>query len=235
LCLAIIVVTGVFLWMRHRRLLMWYAVFFVALIPVLHIVPLPTLMNDRYLYFPMLGAAALAGLGLERGLASKTVRWRLAAVCVAAGISIALSYASFERIAVWRDDVTLWRDVTEKTPKSTQAWLGLGISLFDAGRSAEAIQAYRQAIAEDPFYAMALNNLGATYNTMGQSSIGRPFLLRAVQVDPEYFDAYMNLGIGFRMSGDLAGAERAFSAALSIRPQSPEARDALRDLKGAVR
>jgi hypothetical protein len=229
-CLALIAMAGVLLWKRHRQLFLWYSLFFVALIPVLQIEPLPTLMNDRYLYFPMIGAAALAGFGFERGFAVKELRWRQALVMFAVAVSLALGCASFVRAAVWKDDVTLWQDATEKTPKSTLAWLQLGNSLSGTGRYAEAISAYRKAIDENPSYVMALNNLGRAYNTIGQPEQGRVYLFRALQVDPQHYTAYMNLGTGFLLSGDRARAERAFSLALSVRPQSQEAKDALRKL-----
>jgi hypothetical protein len=41
----------------------------------------------------------------------------------------------------------------------------------------------------------------------------------------------MNLGVGFKMTGDLAAAKRAFSAALLLRPGSPDEARELRDVE----
>ncbi|HEY5976088.1 MAG TPA: hypothetical protein VIU41_15245, partial [Geobacteraceae bacterium] len=54
LLLGLFVLAGWLLWRRRRDSFFWYALFFVGLLPVSHLVPLTTLMNDRYLYFPML-------------------------------------------------------------------------------------------------------------------------------------------------------------------------------------
>jgi protein O-mannosyl-transferase len=217
LVLGAVTASGVALWFRRREWLPWYAFFFVALVPVLQIVPLPTLMNDRYLYFPMLGAAALAGLAFDRlGAASPGVR--IARAAAVGAILTVLASAAFVRTGVWRDDLSLWRDVTEKTPGSALGWTQLGMSLIDAGHHADALRAYHRALAVDPTYAMALVNLGAAYNGAGQPESGRPFLLRALEVAPGHFEALMNLGIGYGISGDLAAAERAFAAAVSARP-----------------
>lgn len=228
LLLVAFLVAGVWLWRRRRGWLLWYATFFVGLVPVLQIVPLPTLMNDRYLYFPMLGAAALAGIAVE-GLARRG--GAVAATLVAGAIVMALASASFVRTAVWRDDVTLWTDVTEKSPSLPLPWAQLGLSLMEAGRTVEGLQAYHRALSLDPSSATALVNLGAAYNHLGQPEAGRPFLLRAIQVAPDSFEAHMNLGIGLRMTGDLAGAERAFASALSVRPRELAALSALRDVQ----
>lgn len=230
--LAGLVVIGAALWARRRKVFFWYALFFVGLAPVLNVVPLPTLMNDRYLYFPMLGAAGLAGLAVD-AIARRGVAPRRLAVVVMIAYVATLSLAARARAETWRDDVTLWRDTTEKSPRASLAWVGLGMSLVDAGRPYEAIEAYYQAVSVDPFHPMALNNLGAAYNTVNQPLQGRTYLLRAIQVAPDYFDAHMNLGISYRMTGDLAGAERAFASALSLRPQASDALRALQQVRAS--
>jgi tetratricopeptide (TPR) repeat protein len=225
-------VGGGMLWTRGRKAFFWLASFFVGLAPVLHVVPLPTLMNDRYLYFPMLGAAALVGIAAEEAANRGALARRLVLAVMAACV-LALATAAHLRSEVWRDDVTLWRDTTEKAPGASLAWVGLGMSLMNAGKPYEAIEAYFRAVTDDPFHPMALNDLGAAYNTVNQPEQGRPYLLRAVQVAPDYFEAYMNLGIGYRMTGHMPEAERAFAAALSARPQAADALDALQQVRRA--
>jgi hypothetical protein len=108
---------GLLLLRRERQLTFWLAVFFVCLLPVAQLVPLITIMNDRYLYFPLIGAAPFCV-----GLAAMAVRkWSsirgLAAL--AAGVAIvSLAILSRERTKVWRDDVTLWQDTVKKMPDS---------------------------------------------------------------------------------------------------------------------
>jgi 4-amino-4-deoxy-L-arabinose transferase-like glycosyltransferase len=58
LLLVLVVGLGIFLYHRKRDLLFWLLLFFIGLLPVSQIVPLVTLMNDRYLYLPMIGASA---------------------------------------------------------------------------------------------------------------------------------------------------------------------------------
>ena len=46
-----------------RRTGFWPLLFLIGFLPVSQIVPLVTLMNDRYAYFPLLGAAVMGGIG----------------------------------------------------------------------------------------------------------------------------------------------------------------------------
>jgi Flp pilus assembly protein TadD len=233
LLLCAVAAGGVVLWRRRREAVAPLAFFFVALLPVMHIVPLPTLMNDRYLYFPMLGAAALGGIALER-LAAEAPRVRRIALAAAVVVAVALAAASSVRTGVWRDDLTLWRDVTEKTPGSPFAWMQLGVALVDAERLADAVAAYERALRVDPLYAPVLNNLGALYSRLGRPGDAQPLLRKAVEQAPGFFEARMNLGVVEAMRGDLAGAERAFAAAVALRPDDPLARTALEDVRRAA-
>lgn len=229
LLLAVLSAAGWILWRRVRRAFCWYAAFFVGLVPVLHIVPLPTLMNDRYLYFPMLGAAGLAAFAVDHLLARGGIARRAAAPAAVLAL-VALGIASFTRTSTWRDDLTLWRDAAEKTPRATRAWVNLGMACVDAGRLEEAVPAFQRGLAGDPYHPLALNNLAGAYNQLGRPVEARALLVRAIQVEPQSFNAHMNLGLACKMMGDLACAEQAFLAAARIRPDAPGPRVELREV-----
>ncbi|HEY6009546.1 MAG TPA: hypothetical protein VIU40_14570, partial [Geobacteraceae bacterium] len=61
LVLLLLVGGGFRLFRRDRRLAFWLLFAALAILPVSQFVPLVTLMNDRYLYFPLLGVAAVCG------------------------------------------------------------------------------------------------------------------------------------------------------------------------------
>jgi len=234
LVVLLLIALGVLLYRRNRRLFFWYAISFVALLPVLHIVPLPTLMNDRYLYYALVGGSVcLASLLVWLASLAGSDRRMLPAAVI--GVILAsLPLLSWQRVSVWRDDATLWRDVTVKQPRMPLAWASLGMSLYDAGRLEEAAAAYLQALAIDPNYQLALNNLGGLYNEMGESDKARPYLERTVQLFPEDFKGYMNLAYNLYSSGDLPRAEAMFVRALELNPDLPDAHHALGDLNVAM-
>jgi Tfp pilus assembly protein PilF len=232
-CLALVLVLvaiGAFSYLRDRRTFFWYATLFIALVPVLHIVPLPTLMNDRYLYFPMLGACGCVARAWERVEHASRTPARIALGIAATTIVLLLGGLSHARADVWRDDVALWRDAAAKCPDSPLAWNGVGRSLLDAGRSDEALPALLAALSLDPDYGLALNNMGILYNLRGEPERGRPYLVHAIQRRPD-FDAYMNLGYGYSVAGAYPEAEAAFVSALRVRPESPDAISAIQEMR----
>jgi len=94
LAAAVLLLTVVLLSWRlyrfDRRFGYWPLFSALAILPVSQIIPLVTLMNDRYLYFPMIGVAALGGAGAVvlryHGLVSRrtTTAW----TCVSATSAI---------------------------------------------------------------------------------------------------------------------------------------------------
>jgi tetratricopeptide (TPR) repeat protein len=216
-------VLGLYLYRRRKELFFWYALFFIGLLPVSQIVPLVTFMNDRYLYFPMVGASAFVVLAASSP-ADTVSPVRKGTVAVVLGLLILpLPWLSWQRTFVWSNDVSLWMDVARKTPESPLAWNGLGMSYVDAGRFDEAAGAFLQALSRDPDYELALNNIGALYNSQGKLPEARPYLLKATELFPENINGWMNLGINYAVSREYQQAELMFQRALTLNPRSADA------------
>jgi tetratricopeptide (TPR) repeat protein len=230
LFLILLVVMGFYLYRRRKELFFWYALFFVGLLPVSQIVPIVTLMNDRYLYFPLLGAAAFYGL-IALPSAENAYDFRKRGLSLILCLLIMpLPWLSWQRTSVWSNDASLWMDTTRKTPNSPLAWNGLGMAYSASGRSDEAADAFLKALSIDPDYELALNNIGALYNTRGKISEARPFLLKVIELFPEKINALMNLGINYYLSGEFQKAELTFKKVLALNPQSPDALSCLGDV-----
>jgi Flp pilus assembly protein TadD len=222
-------VAGVALFRHNRRLFFGYALFFLGLLPVSQIVPLVTLMNDRYLYFPLLGAAWLVG-GLSCTIADMAASPGRTTLLAAGGaILIVLALVSFQRTAVWHDSVTLWSDVVKKTPDSREAFAALAESYVNAGRNQEALRTYDEVFAfRDDFVEpiverKALNNAAALYMNVGRLDKARPLLQTLAEKYPDYAPGFINLGYCHFASRNLSAAEEAYRAALSLAPGNTSA------------
>ncbi len=163
---------------RRRDLFFWYATFFVGLLPVSQVVPIVTLMNDRYLYFPMLGAApfvaAAAFGGASDAVLLRSARGRGALAAAAVGV-LALGLAAHARTGAWRDGLTLWTDAVAKEPCG-YAFDKLGATYLSLGRAAEAEAACLRAREVEPAYVDALNCVGIARAQRGDlDGAGRAF------------------------------------------------------------
>ncbi len=152
--LAALAVSLFLLWRRRPALAAWAGVFVVGLLPVLQVVPLVTLMNDRYLYYPMLGAAPLLVL-LVVPPTERRGPWRKVAAAALVLVAVGLAWLSYRRVPVWRDDVALFSDAVREVPRSASTWFSLASALEDGGLEVPSSLAYVKVLSLDPDYALA--------------------------------------------------------------------------------
>jgi arylsulfatase A-like enzyme/Tfp pilus assembly protein PilF len=100
--------------------------------------------------------------------------------------------------------------------------------LIEAGRAAEAEPLLRQAIAAEPDYAPAHNDLGVLLSRVGKLDAAIAALRRAIQLDPRASRYRNALGVALARGGRMAEAAAAFRAALALDPDYQDARDNLR-------
>jgi tetratricopeptide (TPR) repeat protein len=220
LVLSIIAALGIFLYHRRRDLLFWIVLFFLGLLPVSQIIPLVTLMNDRYLYFPMLGAAAciasIAFLALNETRKNK----HLARIAVGVPFLLLLAHfavASYVRIPVWKDEKTLWEDAVRKVPDSPRAHFSYAHILELQGMTTEAENQYQLGLnaSPEPFERYSLARL--------HEKNGRPDKARAeyqivLSQSPLFQDARNNLALLYVNEGMLAQAIEQYQIGLKYNP-----------------
>lgn len=164
-----LVAVGAYLYRKNQKCMFWYALFFLGLIPVSQIIPLVTMMNDRYLYFPMLGVAGLVAQlsGYLRGQVGMKV-WGKTLLVLSAGILITLSVASHIRGKVWRNSISLFSDAVAKSPNQTNTWSRLAEGYVASGDLAMAQHYYENAARFGELDADARNNLARIYLMEGE-------------------------------------------------------------------
>jgi tetratricopeptide (TPR) repeat protein len=212
---------AIILFRRDRKAGFWLLFFPVALLPVSQIVPLVTLMNDRYLYFPMLAVGALGGIGaqyLQRRFPLSSVRGFL----LSAAPVLVLALVSYQRIGVWQDPVTLWRDTTQKSPRLARAWEGLGEAchFWSQNLHAEALQAYQRSFELDPTSDLPLYNLGVLYCQMGQWDKAHETFTHLLRRSPQNVMGLTALGDVHRSLHEYEEAEQDYRRALRLQPDA---------------
>lgn len=199
----------------RRRLALAAALFVIALLPVLGLVPSTyhaiSIVADRYVYPAMLGPAlAIAAL------AATQPPWRIAIAAVAlAAIAIPATRA---QTRVWRDTETLFLHTLEVNPGSVSAQVALAKIADEAGDSEEALARYTRALAADPpptLRARVEGNLGLLLLHAGRRDEALPLLSRAHEALPAEPVLALNLGSLLAQAGDASEAARVYERTLA--------------------
>jgi tetratricopeptide (TPR) repeat protein len=91
------------------------------------------------------------------------------------------------------------------------------------GRTKEAIETYRQAVALEPKDAKLHYNLAIAATKAGDHVAEEHELAKALELDPTFVQAHNQLGSSLLSSGKLVEAQREFRKALDFDPQSSDA------------
>jgi len=249
--LALFCLMGVMLFRRKRQMFFWFALFFICLVPVSQVVPIVTLMNDRYLYFPMLGATAFLGAAVFRDVTwSQLLSARkYIPVSIFSILAIgACSAVTLQRIPVWQSSYTLFSDAVKKAPHVAVTHQGFGEGLLDEGRIDEAIAEFKIALSLRPSIlsdnidsstrhalATTYNDLGAAYGMKGMTDMAIDHFTIAIQMNPRNDKAYFNLGNALVHKGLMIQALRCFETAVQLNPHNPRFHANLRQTREFIK
>lgn len=223
--------TGVGYWLykRQRVGFFWYASIPVGILPVSQLVPLVTMMNDRYLYFPMLGWAACFGFLVQYLAARLDVCWKKAVISCFILVVALYGVASFQRSKVWRSSYTLWQDAAEKQPGSAIAWLVLGEEQVRKGDSISAEKSFNHAfgICRGVECHHVLEKLATLYIQSRRYDKAEKNADELIRRFPQSANGYILKGSLKYQDSQLAEAEKLFIKGVSLDPKQPSALNAL--------
>jgi hypothetical protein len=142
-----LIVVGYTLRRRSPRVALGIAIHFITLLPTYHIIRLPILFGERFLYLPMLGACLILCVALDALAQTSFARVARAGLV---GLACVFAAHSHARAYDWRSEVSYWRSVVEMRPQSLQAHIGLANALSDAHRCKQALPHYLFAVTRVP-------------------------------------------------------------------------------------
>jgi tetratricopeptide (TPR) repeat protein len=225
----------VLMYRRDRRLGFWVFFFWIGLLPVANIIPMLYLMQDHYLYMPMMGVAALTGSSAV-WLRERLGTGRRKLLYLLLGLPLlALSITSLQRIPAWRDDLSLWSDAVAKEPDSFRAWFGYGDALVLSGQKAAARSAYEHSLQLNSDYPNVYESLGDLYSEEGELDKGLALLRKLLEKDPSFVRGWASLGNNYLKSGNYVEAENAFKQALVLQPDAWQVKMFLGDMERVQR
>jgi tetratricopeptide (TPR) repeat protein len=224
--LGVAVLTAVFVALRRRfpSLLAAWAAYVAALIPVLGLVHLwIQLAADRYTYLACLSWAVLAG-GIFLTIAERGPGARRAALAFFVVLVAALGSLSWRQCEIWRDSQSLWERVYAVEPDNSFANDHLGLMRASAGDLVGAIAHFRAAIAINPFFDVAHNNLAAALMAQGHPDQAEEEYKKTLAIDSHNPKALNNLALLLLNRGRLEESISIYRRALQDDPSLVPAR-----------
>lgn len=242
---------AVLLWLSRRNsaYFFWLSVFVIGLLPVANIVPITTLMNDRYLYFPMLGITPFVVLAGTDALHAFKINARILTAIVTLLITVTLSYLTWNQVDVWKNSLTLWENAFAKAPPGTwyekstntdfikegyvESLIVEATNLHAAGKLAEAKQYCLTALSLAPSNYNALGLVADILMQDKKPLEARPYLLQLVSIFPGSEAAHYYLGQNYAMTGENENATKQLKIVIGINPDHTRALHLIKELSHA--
>ncbi len=173
--------------------------------------PRANLIFEHKLYLISFGFFLAAVSALSAVLKERKVLFGLLIILIAV-----LSLAGYRRNQVWANELTLWNDVSKKSPHKARPYEALGIALGKQGNLFEALLDLNKAIELRPDRAQAYGNRGNVYFKLGFYAKASSDLNKAIELNPNYAEAYADRGNVFTEQGRLEQAMSDYNKAISL-------------------
>lgn len=216
----------VFWWYRKswsRPWLFGASYYVLGLLPVLGFVDIYlmtyTLVADHWQYVAL--PAVVAGLGAALTALAAT---RLAPLAWGATALLVLVWSglTFQYAAIFRDEITVWKDTLEKNPTCWVAHNNLGNLTYQPGNEQQSLRYFEEAIRLKPDDAEGQNNLGELMDSLGRTRDAVTHYEKAVRLKPEFAKARHSLALALEALGRPEDALPHYREALRIEPDSAE-------------
>jgi len=204
-----------------------YFFFLMTLLPYLNILPISTVLADRYVFIASFSYAFLLGILFDR---LYTLRFKRFSKGFSKLLSIALflllltgySYMTVQQNKIWENSYTLWADAVEKYPESNTANALMGVVCMDLGMDEKAIPYLEKAVEILPYDYQSRNNLGIVYGKVGEPEKALQQFLAAGEINPENTSVKINLSVHYERTKEYEKAEEILKALLASNMRNGE-------------
>ncbi|OGR05325.1 MAG: hypothetical protein A2511_01070 [Deltaproteobacteria bacterium RIFOXYD12_FULL_50_9] len=204
---------------KRSRLISFALFWFLAnLIIESSIVPLEIIFEHR-IYLPSMFLFIAAALGLAHLTDRRPGLFRVATFCLIGLLAI----GTWIRNNDWHTEISLWTDVTQKSPNLPRGYNNLGKAESSQGKIQSAIQNFQKAISLDPRIGYTYFNMGVAYDLINKQPEALAAFSTALGKKEVYFAKVHNsLGITYRKMGNFQKAMQEARIALQIDPDMLE-------------
>jgi tetratricopeptide (TPR) repeat protein len=164
--------------------------FFLALAPTSSIIPLGEVLNDHRMFFPFVGLALSVswaiGLVALKLIDRKIIRNPNLLWIPVLILFIACGYGTWKRNNVWHSEVSLWQNVTLKSPKNGRGLMNYGNILEGEGKYTEAQLYFDRALQLAPNYSYIYVNIAVLKQKMGYYADAEKYFIQGIRLGPNY-------------------------------------------------
>jgi tetratricopeptide (TPR) repeat protein len=156
--------------------------FLLALLPT-SVFALAEVENDHRMYFPFVGLVISGVWAVALALPRRANVLR-AAAGIAAVILCLYGWGAYRRNQVWRTEESLWRDVTQKSPKNGRGLMNYGLTQMAKGEYPAALGYFERAVVYNPAYPFLEVNLGIANGALARDGEAERHFRRAIELAP---------------------------------------------------
>ena len=113
-------------------------------------------------------------------------------------------------------------EATVLLPRDARAWNHLGLASHHAGRTNDALGAYRKALDVDVHLAPARFNLGCLLLELKQPAAAATEFASYTMAQPKVVDGWLKRATAEMLARQIEAADKSFRAALALNPKQPE-------------
>jgi tetratricopeptide (TPR) repeat protein len=135
---------------------------------------------------------------------------------------MAYGLSSYQRNAIWKDEMSLWSDVIKKSPQKSRPHSLLGVAYTFDGQIGRAIAEITKAISIEP-HPVRYVALGNAYREKGLYDLAMMQYYKALSFKPDFYDVYVNIGNIFARKGLLDRAIAEYQKTIKLKPSCLEA------------
>jgi tetratricopeptide (TPR) repeat protein len=224
--LAVFLFIGLCLWSLKKTKVLFFSFFFflVTLLPYLNIVPISTLLADRYVFIASFSMVFLLGIGFDKlysFIHPKTSKgfFKILSLILFVFLLGCYSFMTIQQNTIWENSYTLWSDAVEKHPESNVANALMGVVYMDLGMDEKAAEYLEKAVQILPIDYESRNNLGIVYGRLDEPEKALEELMVAISLKPENDNIKINLSVFYQRQKEYKKSEEVLKYLISKNPK----------------
>jgi len=218
---------GLSIWSLKKRPAYFFCFFFflVTLLPYLNIIPISTLLADRYVFIASFSYAFFVGMVFEHVYRFHHPRFsagffKIMTTAIFLFVLTSHSLMTIYQNTIWQNSYTLWADAVEKYPKSNTANALMGVVYMELGMDEKAVEYLEKAVELLPYDYQSRNNLGIVYGRLGQPEKAIKELATAMWLQPENDNMKINLSLVYQRNGEYDKAQYILKQVIARAPKN---------------